>query len=524
MNHAVIRDVRWPGGAERFDVWIADGTVAAIMPHRSLPVAELLASVPEGVTVPADAVVTVWQGGGGVLMRGLWDEHTHFRQWALSRRRLDLSSADSAADAVQRVAEAVRDRSGPVTARLDGAGFRDALWPDEPSTAALDAVSSETPIVLVSADLHCGWMNRAGLRAMGLPEDAAGPVREDDWIPHLDRLALEDGFTVPALAEAAAAAARRGVVGVVDMETDDNLLRWPERVAGGVSSLRVEAAVWSHQLAGAVDAGRRSGEVLPGTGGLVTVGPMKVIVDGSLNTRTAFCFEDYAGEHTDQDHPSGYLALDEPALAELLDTALGAGFVPAVHAIGDRANRLVLDAFAAQRERGHDVRGARVEHAQLLTVDDVPRFAELGIVASVQPEHAMDDRDVSDRYWPGQAVRSFPLRALLDAGAVLRFGSDAPVAPLDPWVAIAAAVTRARDGRAPWAPEQRITRAEALTAACRGRSEVRRGDVADLVLLGDDPLVCSDETLREMPVLLTLLAGRATWAENPGSTVPAAQS
>ncbi|MGO2660268.1 amidohydrolase [Mycetocola reblochoni] len=534
MRAAVIRDVRWPAGTDRLDVWILDGRIAAVLPHEASGAGEAaLAVVPAGVDVPDDAVVEVWQGRGRVVIPGLWDEHTHFRQWALSRRRLDLSGADSAQDAAARVAAALGSRTGPAGVRFDGAGFRDALWADEPTTAMLDAVSTETPIVLISADLHCGWMNSAGLRSMGLDEEATGPVREDDWIPHLDRLALDDAHTLPALAEAAAAAAARGVVGVVDMETDDNVRLWPERVEAGVTSLRVEAAVWAHQLDEAVAAGRRTGQLLGASGrrpagdepdALVSVGPMKVIVDGSLNTRTAFCFDRYAGLADGDPDPHGYLAVTPEELLELLGRAIAAGFVPAVHAIGDRANRLVLDAYETLRDAGTAVAGSRIEHAQLLADEDIPRFAELGVIASVQPEHAMDDRDVSDQYWPGQAERSIPVRSLVDAGATVRFGSDAPVAPLDPWTAIAAAVTRSRDGRPPWGADQRIGRRAAIAAAARGRESLEAGAVADLVLLDADPVECDEATLREMPVALTLLAGRPTWATETSSTVPPARA
>src|SRR6187200_51947 len=134
------------------------------------------------------------------------------------------------------------------------------------------------------------------------------------------------------------------------------------------------------------------------------------------------------------------------------------GLTPAVHAIGDQANARVLDAFEAVGCRGS------VEHAQLLRHDDVARFARLGVIASVQPEHAMDDRDVADRYWAGRTDRAFMLAELQAAGVELALGSDAPVAPLEPWVAIAAAVGRARDGREPWHPEQAIDVRAALAA------------------------------------------------------------
>ena len=153
--------------------------------------------------------------------------------------------------------------------------------------------------------------------------------------------------------------------------------------------------------------------------------------------------------------------------------------------------------------------GGRIEHAQLLHDDDLARFAAAGIVASIQPEHAMDDRDVADRHWVGRTRRSFVLRSLLDAGARIVLGSDAPVAPLDPWVAMDAAVTRARDGREPWHPEQRVTNAEALAASTR--TTVAVGQPADLVITELDPLTTTGDDLRRMPVAATLLGGRYTF-------------
>jgi len=152
----------------------------------------------------------------------------------------------------------------------------------------------------------------------------------------------------------------------------------------------------------------------------------------------------------------------------------------------------------------------------LVEAADLPRFAALGVRASIQPEHAMDDRDVADHYWSGRTDRAFPYRSLLDAGAELELGSDAPVAPLDPWVAIAAAVTRSRDGLPPWHPEQSLP-IEAALRASWGRAGGRPvsglvvGAAADLVVTDADPLTATGAVLREMPVHATMLAGEWTW-------------
>ncbi|HEX2903036.1 MAG TPA: amidohydrolase family protein, partial [Jatrophihabitans sp.] len=253
-----------------------------------------------------------------------------------------------------------------------------------------------------------------------------------------------------------------------------------------------------------IERGLASGQHLAGTGGLLQVGPMKVITDGSLNTRTAYCRDPYPGV---RDDPYGLLLVPPEQLRSLLRRAAAAGFDCAVHAIGDEANTLALQAFAASGAHG------RIEHAQLLATADLPRFAELGVIASVQPAHALDDRAVAERLWAGRTGRAYLARSLLDAGAVLAFGSDAPVAPLDPWLAMAAAV--GRGGSEPWHPEQAVSVAEALAASVahpsRDPVRIEPGMPADLLLCEADPLRCELDVLQRMPVYATLVAGRFSY-------------
>jgi predicted amidohydrolase YtcJ len=176
-----------------------------------------------------------------------------------------------------------------------------------------------------------------------------------------------------------------------------------------------------------------------------------------------------------------------------------------VHAIGDRANAVVLDAFDAVGGPG------RIEHAQLVAPADLPRFARPGLVASVQPQHAVADRDVADRHWSGVAGHAFPYAALLAAGARLELGSDAPVSEPDPWAAVADAVTRTDDDRPPWFPEQAIPLPVALRAAAAGRTLPGVGEPADLVVVGADPLRTAPRDLRAIPVLATFRAGECTF-------------
>lgn len=459
---------------------------------------------------PQEAVL---DGEGRWLIPGLWDQHVHSRQWAQSFARLDLGSATSAAQVAELVHGAVV--GAPRDELFEGYGFRDALWPDLPTTTALDQASPDVPIVLVSGDVHCGWLNTAAWRFLGL-RPAPGPVREHEWFDLLARIGRLSGPTDAGYDRAMAAAAARGVVGVVDLEFAANHRDWPRRVADGLDRLRVRTGVYVDDLDDVISAGLRSGQPLPGGGGLLTMGPLKVISDGALNTRTASCHEPYAvpaapGHHAGAVEPDrGEQTVLPEELDHLMRRATAAGLSTAVHAIGDAAVTVALDAYASSGARGS------IEHAQLVRPADLPRFAELGVIASVQPAHLLDDRDVADSYWPGRADRAFPLRGLLDAGARLAFGSDTPVAPFDPWLAMATAVYRSGDRRPAWTPAQQVTAAEALAASTDGWGTVAPGHPSDVVLLEADPLAPSDDPasaadrLRQMPVAATIVASRLT--------------
>ncbi|MFC9919190.1 amidohydrolase [Agromyces binzhouensis] len=489
----VLAGARLPGEARPVDVHLDRGVVRAV--------------VPAGSVEPSPAARRLELAGRWVVP-GLWDRHVHLSQWAMVSRRLDLGGVGSAAEAAALVAASVTGGADEVV----GFGYRDGLWPDVPAIDLLDAVSGDVPVVLVSADLHSCWVNRAAARRHGLAEAAGetGVLREDDCfrlVRELDDLA--DDVLDAWVDEASRAAAARGVVGVVDLEMRWNRDDWARRAAGGADALRVRFGVYTRDLDRAQSAGLRTGDEVEGTGGLVRVGPYKVITDGSLNTRTAWCVDPYAGLAADE-HPHGLVNVPYDELVPHLRHADRIGLAPAVHAIGDRANERALDALEAVRPGGWRGR-ASIEHAQLLRRDDLARFAALGVVASVQPEHAMDDRDVADLYWAGRTDRAFMLRDLAAAGVDLALGSDAPVAPLDPWIAIAAAVGRSRGGREPWHPEQAIDARVALAASTDGTgAEVRRGRVADLAVVEHDPLAASVDELRGMPVALTLLGGRVT--------------
>ncbi|MCT2585400.1 amidohydrolase [Actinophytocola gossypii] len=435
-------------------------------------------------------------GRGGTLLPGLVDAHAHLLQWASARRRVDLAAATSAAHAASLLAAS----APPGEDLVRGAHFHAALWPDRPHKTVLDRVLPTRPAALFSNDLHTLWLNSAALRLAGR-DHPTGVFVEDEC------MALTAALPAPAVAvsddwvlAATDAAAARGVTAIADYEYTDTIADWTRRAARREPSTRIRCVVARFALERAIERGHRTGDVLPGARGLLTVGPLKLFLDGSLNTRTAYCRDHYHDGHR------GQLLLPPADLLPLTRRATEHGIALALHAIGDDANTIALDTFAALGT------GGRIEHAQLLDVADVPRFAALGVTAGVQPAHAPDDRDAADAHWPGRTTRAFAYRSLLDAGARLEFGSDAPVAPLDPWDAIASAITRTDDDRPPWHPEQALTLAEALAASTGGRTTVEVGDPADLVLIGRDLSALPPDELREVPITATVLDGHLTHA------------
>jgi hypothetical protein len=242
------------------------------------------------------------------------------------------------------------------------------------------------------------------------------------------------------------------------------------------------------------------------------MGYLKGFMDGTLGSATARLLDGSGVEITSREE-----------LEDVVVRGAEAGFPVAVHAIGDAANRAALDAFEATRPVWMPLGlRQRIEHAQLLDAADVGRFARIGVTASVQFSHAPSDRDLADRLWEGRDG-AYAYRSLLDAGAVLANGSDAPVEELDPLLGIRAGVLRTLDDRGPWRPEQAVTVAEALEATCvaparltgdeERRGTLTPGKLADVVVLNRDPLECPPEELAEIEVVATMLGGR--WVHNP---------
>ncbi len=472
------------------DVLIRDGAVVEVAPRTTQP---------DGVPVV--------EGEGRWVIPGLWDQHVHLTQSALGVTRLDTSQVTSPQELLELVTSTLHSGGAQTpTGVLTAWGHRSAQWGRQPNVAELDVVTGSAPVVLISGDGHHGWLNSAALLRLGVPL-RDGIVEEDEWFAIYDRLDRLPGAADEAeraVAQTVNRARAQGVVGVVDLEFGGSWEQWPARYDAGIGPWRVRAGVYPGRLEEILATGRGDGDPVPGTGGLVTQGPLKIISDGSLNTRTAWCCEPYADGAT-LPAPSGKANLTPEQMRELVGLAHAHGLSTALHAIGDAAVAAALDVFAATGARGS------IEHAQLLRMQDLARWARLPVRASVQPSHLLDDRSVTEQCWPDRTQRTFVVSGLLAHGIPVVLGSDAPVAPLDPWLTMAAAVHRGPVDAAPWHPEQALSVHQALAASVDGQ-RVRPGARGDLVLLDADPLARGDSAeqargLLSMPVAGTVVAG-----------------
>jgi predicted amidohydrolase YtcJ len=416
---------------------------------------------------------------GDRVMPGLWDEHVHIRSWAQFIQRANLLAAPDADAVVEILRSHPTDGVEPIV----GHGLRWALWPKQPTISALDAVSETQPVFAFSMDVHSVWVNSFAARQYGLVKEAGetGILREHDCFRLLTALGDIGDEEMDSLVEIAAMDARnKGIVGITSFEME-SLTDWDRRVAKGFDTIKVNASLYADRIEEAFRRGVQTGDRLAGT---VSMGYLKVITDGSINTKTAYMHEPFCGTDV-----TGVLNTNETELERLVRAAAEHGVIPALHAIGDRANTVVIDTFEKVGVRG------RIEHAQMVRPDDVARMARLGLTASVQPAHAVDDRDVADALWCERTDYAYPMKSFLRAGVPLVFGSDAPVAPLDPWHTIRMAVDRTADDRPAWHPDEALTMDEAI--ACSTRSTIEVGQPADVITVDDD-----------WKVTATLVAGR----------------
>ena len=518
-------------------VWTGDST---------RPWAGAVAVTGDTVTAVGDSAEVARLAGPGtrVLARaamvvpGFMDGHLHFTDGGFQLASVDLRPANSPAEFIARLqAYALERKPGEW---ILGGDWDHERWPGAPLPRRewIDSVTPDNPVFVNRLDGHMGLANSAALRAAGidrrtrdipggvivrdrrtgeptgiLKDEAMGPVQRA--IP-----APTDAQRDAALRRALAFAATRGVTAFAHMSVDPadlgTYLR--ARAAGAMTAraaLYFPLETWRQVADTIASLGRGDDQVW--------IGGVKGYVDGSLGSTTALFYAPYADDPT----TSGVLVTPEDSLRAWIGAADSAGLQVAVHAIGERANGIILDIYdSLARSHGPRDRRFRVEHAQHLRRSDIDRIARLGVVASMQPYHAIDDgRWAEKRIGPERIKTTYAFRSLLDRGAHLAFGSDWTVAPIDPILGIYAAVTRRTlDDKHPggWVPEQKITVEEALGAyttgaayaefAERDKGRLAPGLLADFVVIDQDLFAIPPERIRDARIATTVVGGRVVFA------------
>jgi predicted amidohydrolase YtcJ len=477
---------------------------------------------------------------GCTVLPGLTDAHLHLQYYALGLQKVDCETA-TLEQCLHRVAQRVRSvRPGEWVL---GHGWNQNTWqlslPDDfPSAAHLDEIAPDTPVYLTAKSLHAAWINTAGLRLAGIT--AATPDPRDGRIVrdpsgHPTGILLENAMGLvsaalpePGYREVAAAIEaaqpllwKMGLTGVHDFDRRTCFMALQDLCIRGRLKLRVNKSIPLDSLAHAGEIGLRTGF----GNDMLWVGSVKAFMDGALGPHTAAMLHPYEGEPENL----GILNMDSEQLFEYGRQAADAGLGMAVHAIGDRANHEVLDAYehlrAYEREKGLPHLRHRIEHVQVLHPDDAARLGELDVIASMQPIHAISDMRAADRLWGDRSALAYAWRTQLKHGSRLAFGSDAPVESPNPFLGLHAALTRREPAGFPgprgWHPEQRLTLDQALQAYTTGpayaaNAEHRLGRLApsyfaDLILLEHDPFAVDPDQLLKMQPLATMLAGEWVW-------------
>ena len=473
--------------------------------------------------------------GGKTVLPGFVDAHGHVIEMGFGALSLDLSMTKSLDEAKSRIAAYIA--GNPDRKWVIGRGWNQEVWGlgRFPTAADLDSVSGGHPIWLSRADGHAGWANREAMREAGVTAStvspAGGRIEKTGGAPagvFVDGAQALIEKVVPqplpkerdaAFLTAQSILLRYGVTAVADMGTTlDDWLTY--RRMADIGGLRVR--IMSYAMG--VETASRIGGKGPTPwlyNDRLRMGGVKLYADGALGSRGAWLLKPYA----DAPGQSGLGFLTDDQLQNQMSRAAMDGYQVAVHAIGDKANQMVLDAIQVESETYTGDRRWRIEHAQVLDPADMKAFGQYGIIASVQPTHATSDRLMAEaRLGEARLAGAYAWKSLLANGAKLAFGSDFPVERPDPWNGWAAAYTRTDERGEPvggWRPEEAVTREQAWWgftggAAYAGFAEDRFGILApgqraDFIVVDRDPLAADPMALRQTRVLETWIGGQKAW-------------
>jgi predicted amidohydrolase YtcJ len=471
---------------------------------------------------------------GKTILPGLTDAHLHIQHYALFLGKIDCETKTKD-ECLRRVAERVK-KAQPGEWIL-GHGWNHNEWSvggEFPTAAELDAVAPNNPVYLTAKSLHAAWANTSALNLANITNDTANPkdgVIQRDHTGRATGALLETAMMLvgglvpePSIAEIANAIEaaqpvlwKMGLTGIHDFDRRDSFMALQQLHAQGKLKLRVNKNLPVDSLDHAFELGLSTGF----GDDWLWIGSVKAFMDGALGQHTAAMFQPYLNEPENR----GILNMDGEELFEHCRRAADVGLSMTVHAIGDRANHEVLNAYqqlrAYETEKGLPHLRHRIEHVQILHPDDAPRLAQLNVIASMQPIHAPSDMFMADRLWGDRSALAYAWRTQLNYGAHLAFGSDAPVESPNPFLGLHAAVTRRRADGTPsaegWYPEQKLTLADALSAytvgaAYAANAEHRLGKLAenylaDLIVLEQDIFSADPNDLLTMSAAATMVNG-----------------
>lgn len=518
----------------------------------ALPKAEAVAVLGERiVAVGSDDDVAAWRGPktmaidaqGKLLLPGFNDAHVHFASGGFQLESVQLTDATSSAEFVRRIA--AQARKMPKGEWMQGGDWDETKWtpPNIPTKEMIDAVTPDTPVFIYRYDGHMALANSLALKLAGITSRTPDPpggviVRDAQGNPTgaIKDAALDlvqkviPPYTreqmVRAVRLALAHAASLGVTSVQSMDPDySEMAAYTELWERHELTTRIYAAPL---ITEGVDDQAKIGLSHAFGDSYLRLGAVKAFADGSLGSRTAYFFQPYSDDAKNY----GLLAGDMHPISLMRDRMMkadAAGLQICTHAIGDRAISTILDIYSEiEKAHGPADRRWRIEHAQHMAAKDFDRFAQLHVIASVQPYHAIDDgRWAEARIGHDRASRTYAFRTFLDHGVRLAFGTDWDVAPLNPMLGLYAAVTRETlDGKNPngWFPEQKLTVAEAVEAYTMGsayaefqeeeKGSITPGKLADMVLLSDDIFSIPPDHIRDVTVLKTIVGGKIVWDAN----------